>query len=350
MSQHCLVVRDLKVHYPVRRGVFRRVVGAVKAVDGVDLAIRAGTTFGLVGESGCGKSSLSRAILRLQEPTAGRLVFHGESSGADLTALSPRALRALRRQFQIVFQDPYSALNPRLRILTILDEPLRAMEKLSCADRRRRIEETLALVGLPAESLQKYPHQFSGGQRQRIAIARALLSKPRLVVLDEPVSALDVSVRAQVLNLLADLQRRLGLTYLLVSHDLSVIRYVCDDVAVMYLGKIVESGPTSAVFANPRHPYTRLLLSAAPKPDPRRKRARILLQGDPPSPMNIPPGCAFHTRCGHATDRCKAETPTARAMAEHGHVAACHHAETLDGTAAATPPAREGVAALPASP
>jgi len=262
-----LRLSDLKVHYPVRKGLFRRVVGAGRAVDGVSLAIPTGATFGLVGESGCGKSSLARAVLQLQKPTDGKILFRAQGqqdSATDLTALSPRRLRALRREMQIVFQDPYSALNPRLRVKTILDEPLRAMESLNRAERHERIVKSLQAVGLTEAALERFPHQFSGGQRQRIAIARALLSNPNFIVLDEPVSALDVSVRAQILNLLIQLQRQLGLTYLFVSHDLSVVRHLCDRVAVMNAGEIVETGPVEQVWRDPQHPYTKRLLAAVP--------------------------------------------------------------------------------------
>jgi len=326
-----LRISDLKVHYPVRKGLLRRVVGAVRAVDGVSLSIPTGATFGLVGESGCGKSSLARAILQLQKPSGGRILFRAEGqddAATELTALSPRRLRALRREMQIVFQDPYSALNPRLRVKTILDEPLRAMETLSRAERHQRIVRSLEAVGLTEAALERFPHQFSGGQRQRIAIARALLSNPNFIVLDEPVSALDVSVRAQILNLLIQLQRQLGLTYLFVSHDLSVVKYLCDQVAIMYLGRIVESGPTAEIFANPLHPYTKLLLAAVPVPKPRRGRKAVKLQGDPPSPMNIPDGCPFHTRCPSATEECRKSVPKLRELGS-AHVVACHHAERL---------------------
>jgi oligopeptide transport system ATP-binding protein len=306
--------------------VFRRIVGSVRAVDGIDLEIPAAQTFGLVGESGCGKSSLARALLRLQEPTSGSVQFTNRAGDRlDLTSMPQRKLRTFRNELQIVFQDPYSSLNPRLSVTRILDEPLRAMERLPAGARRKRIIETLALVGLSSADAERYPHQFSGGQRQRIAIARALLSHPNLVVLDEPVSALDVSIRAQVINLLIDLQRRLGLTYLFVSHDLSVVRYICDTVAVMYLGRIVEVGPTRAIFERPLHPYTKLLLAAVPQLKPRRARASVKLQGDPPSPLRIPEGCAFHSRCPLATDICRAASPALRDF-EAGHRASCHHA------------------------
>ena len=326
-----LRVENLKVHYPVREGLLRRVVGAVKAVDGIDLDIMPGETLGLVGESGCGKSTFARAILQLQHVTAGRVLLNTGNSDEtirDMTSLAPDALRALRREMQIVFQDPYSALNPRLRIGRILTEPLRAMGQGDAAARKRRAGEVLEQVGLPASSASRFPHEFSGGQRQRIGIARALAPRPRFIVLDEPVSALDVSVRAQVLNLLQDLQADLGLTYLFVSHDLSVVRHLCGRVAVMYLGRIVEEGPTGEIFERPRHPYTEALLSALPLPVPELKRQRILLRGDPPSPLEMPSGCAFHERCRAATERCARERPPLTAH-DRPWAAACHYADTL---------------------
>lgn len=326
-----LRVQNLKVHYPVREGLLRRVVGAVKAVDGIDLDIMRGETLGLVGESGCGKSTFARAILQLQHVTDGKVLLSASDAGDgmhNVTALSPDALRALRREMQIVFQDPYSALNPRLRIGTIITEPLRAMGIGDSRSRRKRAEEVLEEVGLPASSVNRFPHEFSGGQRQRIGIARALAPRPRFIVLDEPVSALDVSVRAQVLNLLQELQENLGLTYLFVSHDLSVVRHLCDRVAVMYLGRIVEEGPTGEIFDRPRHPYTEALLSALPLPIPQLKRQRILLHGDPPSPLAIPSGCSFHKRCRAATEFCVLETPI---LTDENRpwAAACHYADTL---------------------
>jgi oligopeptide/dipeptide ABC transporter ATP-binding protein len=325
-----LSATDLAVHYPIRRGVLQRVVGHVRAVDGVDLSIAAGETLGLVGESGCGKSSLARALLLLHRPTRGRILFNG-GRGATPIALArqpPRALRRLRRHMQIVFQDPYSSLNPRLRIGQALTEPLRAMGIGTAADRLDRARAVLDAVGMPADAVSRFPHEFSGGQRQRIGIARALAPEPRLIVLDEPVSSLDVSVRAQVLTLLQTLQQRLGLTYLFVSHDLSVIRYLCDRVAVMYLGRIVEAGPTAELFRSPLHPYTEALLSALPLPVAGIRRQRVLLRGDPPSPMTLPRGCAFHPRCRFAQDRCREEAPALRAHIA-GRAAACHFAPEL---------------------
>jgi oligopeptide/dipeptide ABC transporter ATP-binding protein len=321
-----LRLTGLSVHYPIRKGVLRRQVGAVRAVEGVDLTVARGQTFGLVGESGCGKSTLARTALRLQDATAGRIEFAaGGEALEDITRLSQAALRPLRRHMQIVFQDPFSSLNPRLRVGTTLAENLCALEGLTGADARARVAAVLRSVGLPEEAAARYPHEFSGGQRQRIAIARALATEPGFVVLDEPVSALDVSIRAQILNLLVDMQRERGLTYLFVSHDLSVIRYICDQMAVMYLGRIVEQGEVETVFAAPAHPYTRLLLAAVPVPVPRARRSRVGLTGDPPSPSAILRGCIFRGRCPQATEMCAQEAPALRGRAD-GRMVACHHA------------------------
>jgi len=320
-----LSVKGLKVHYPIRGGVFRRTVGWLKAVDDVSLDIPAGKTFGLVGESGCGKSSLSRAVLRLQDVTAGEVRFRSEGGvPIEIARLGSRPLRRLRREMQIVFQDPQSALNPRLRVGTIMSESLRALETLNSEERRRRIADSLEAVGLPADTVERFPHEFSGGQRQRIAIARALISRPNFIVLDEPVSALDVSIRAQILNLLLELQRSRGLTYLFVSHDLSVVRYVSDRIGVMYLGRMAETGPTEKVFTSPLHPYTKQLLAAVPVPKPRARRPALTLQGDPPSPIDLPPGCAFQSRCPAATGLCRVKAPLPR-DAGGGQVVSCHH-------------------------
>ena len=325
MTPH-LRLTELYVHYPIRKGVLRRQVGAVRAVDGVTLSVARGETFGLVGESGCGKSTLARAALRLQDPTGGRVEFAAGERLDDITQLSPAALRPLRRRMQIVFQDPFSSLNPRLRIGTTLAENLRALEGLTGAPARERVAAVLRSVGLPAEIASRFPHEFSGGQRQRIAIARALVTHPGFVVLDEPVSALDVSIRAQILNLLVDMQRERGLTYLFVSHDLSVVRYICDRLAVMYLGRIVEQGEVETVFAAPSHPYTRLLLAAVPVPVPRAARDRARLHGDPPSPSALLQGCAFRSRCPQAGELCVREQPPLRPRAD-GRMVACHYAQ-----------------------
>jgi peptide/nickel transport system ATP-binding protein len=321
-----LSVQGLKVHFPIRSGiVLNRTVGAVRAVDGVDLEIEEGTTLGLVGESGCGKSTLGRAVLRLAPVTEGRVLF----DGVDVAGLRGEQLRRIRQDMQMVFQDPLASLNPRQSVETILTEPLRAHG--IAYDRRTRVRELLDQVGLPPSAAQKYPHEFSGGQRQRIGIARAIALEPRFVITDEPVSALDVSIQAQVLNLLEELQQQLGLTYLVIAHDLAVVRHVSDEVAVMYLGGIVEQAPSDDLYSEPLHPYTKALMSAVPVPDPRIEatRERILLQGDLPSPANPPSGCRFHTRCPFRQEtRCDAERPTLREIGP-GHLVACHYAEEI---------------------
>jgi oligopeptide/dipeptide ABC transporter ATP-binding protein len=314
-----LDVKHLKKHFPVRRGLLQRTVAEIKAVDGVSFALAAGETLCLVGESGCGKSTVGRLILRLIDPTSGDIVFKGES----ITSLSREAMRDKRQRLQIVFQDPYASLNPRLTAGTIVAEPLENFDRLGRAEREGRVRELLARVGLGADALSKYPFEFSGGQRQRLGIARALALSPSLIVADEPVSALDVSVQAQVLNLMMDLQEELGLAYLFISHDLGVVEHMADRVAVMYLGRIVEIGQKEEVFAHPRHPYTRALISAAPLPNPDAKRERIVLEGDVPSPMTPPSGCHFHTRCPFAVPRCRAEYPELRGEAG-SHRFACH--------------------------
>jgi peptide/nickel transport system ATP-binding protein/oligopeptide transport system ATP-binding protein len=314
-----LEVFDLVKHFPIRKGVFGRRAGEVRAVDGVSFAVAPGETLGLVGESGCGKSTVGRAALKLVEPTSGRIVV----AGADVTGLSPRAMWEHRRRIQTVFQDPYSSLNPRLSAGAIVGEP---MENYGLSRGRETEERVAALfqrVGLRPEAMRKYPHEFSGGQRQRLGIARALAVRPEIIVADEPVSALDVSVQAQVLNLLIDLQEEYGLAFLFVSHDLAVMRHISHRIAVMYLGRIVELADKRALFRQPLHPYTEALLSAAPIPDPARRRRRVVLQGDVPSPANPPPGCRFHTRCPYAVARCRSEDPPLREVAPGQHVA-CH--------------------------
>jgi oligopeptide/dipeptide ABC transporter ATP-binding protein len=325
MSAPLLEVTDLTKHYPVRKGlILARQVGTVRAVDGVSFALARGETLALVGESGCGKSTTARLVLRLIEPSAGTIRFEGK----DVTAVTGAAMRAMRRRMQIVFQDPYASLNPRLTVAETIAEPMQVHGIGDAASRRRRVEDLLGLVGLRPFHAERYPHEFSGGQRQRIGIARALSVEPDLVVCDEPVSALDVSIQAQVVNLMKDLQRRLGLTYLFIAHDLAVVKHVADRIAVMYLGQIVETASKRDLFATPRHPYTRALLAAIPHPDPRRRGKVKPLGGDVPSPMNPPPGCRFHTRCPFAQDRCRQEEPALRSLAD-GHQAACHFAETL---------------------
>jgi oligopeptide/dipeptide ABC transporter ATP-binding protein len=303
-----LKVKDLKKHFQVRRGLLQRTVAEIKAVDGVSFALAAGETLCLVGESGCGKSTVGRLILRLIDATSGDIVFKGE----NITSLSREAMRDKRQRLQIVFQDPYASLNPRLTAGTIVAEPLENFDRLGRVEREGRVRALLARVGLSADALHKYPFEFSGGQRQRLGIARALALSPSVIVADEPVSALDVSVQAQVLNLMMDLQEELGLAYLFISHDLGVVEHMADRVAVMYLGRIVEIGQKEELFARPRHPYTRALISAAPLPDPSAKRERIVLEGDVPSAMTPPSGCHFHTRCPFAVARCRTEYPELR--------------------------------------
>ncbi len=308
--------------YRVSRGVFAPPM-PLRAVDGVDFRLARGCTLAVVGESGCGKTTLARLASLIERPSAGSLRLDGEeASGA-----SDRRIRALRRKVQIVFQDPYGSLNPRHKVGTILAEPLAINTNLGAAERRDAVRAMMARVGLRPEHYERYPHMFSGGQRQRIAIARALMLRPDLVVADEPVSALDVSIQAQVLNLLMDLQREFGLAYVFISHALAVVRHIADEVMVMYLGRVAEHGPKEEVFARPRHPYTRALLASTPFVDPERRRRREIVKGEPPSPLNPPLGCAFHTRCPHATERCAIERPEPRPLGET--LVACHHAEAI---------------------
>ena len=318
MTAPLLDVAGLVKHFPVRQGLFGFESGRVRAVDGVSFALREGETLALVGESGCGKSTVGRLLLRLIEPTAGTVRFRGE----DIAGFDAARLRRFRRDAQIVFQDPYASLNPRMTVAQMLEEPLAIHALRPPARRRDRAVELLELVGLKAEHARRYPHEFSGGQRQRLGIARALAVEPRLIVCDEPVSALDVSIQAQVVNLLADLQARLGLAYVFIAHDLAVVRHIATRVAVMYLGRIVELAPTDDVFARPRHPYTQALLSAVPVPDPAAARRRLILEGDVPSPIAPPPGCHLHPRCPHARERCRAEAP--EPVAADGHAVSCH--------------------------
>ena len=322
-----LEVTDLVKHFPIKSGiVVDRVVAHVKAVDGVSLTIGEGETLGLVGESGCGKSTLSRTILQLTAPTSGSVRFQGE----ELVGRSRRSLRPVRRQMQMIFQDPYASLNPRKRIGQIIGEPMELHGLASGRDTDRRVRDLLDRVGLSAEHASRYPHEFSGGQRQRIGIARALALKPKLIIADEPVSALDVSVQAQIVNLLKDLQTEFGLSYLFVAHDLGVVRHVSDRVAVMYLGRIVESAPAAELYDHPLHPYSNALLSAVPIPDPKLNiaRERLVLEGDVPSPIDPPSGCHFHTRCPWATEVCTVDDPQLAEL-EDEHVAACHHPRNL---------------------
>src|SRR6185312_14801211 len=321
-------IKGLVRHFVARRSALGRTLATVKAVDGVDLTIQLGRTLALVGESGCGKSTIGRLILRLIEPTAGTVRF----GGRDIGAFGDKELRAFRREAQIVFQDPYASLNPRMTVEQVLTEPLALHGIVPAGKRRERVHELLHLVGLDARFARRYPHEFSGGQRQRIAIARALAVEPKLIVCDEPVSALDVSVRSQILNLLDDLQRRLSLTYIFISHDLSVVKHIATRVAVMYLGRIVELAPAEELFANPRHPYTRALLSAIPLPQQRARQQRQLLEGHVPSPISPPAGCHLHPRCAYAIDRCRIERPE---LGGDGHATACHRWRELPPAAAA---------------
>jgi oligopeptide/dipeptide ABC transporter ATP-binding protein len=314
-----LQVRDLRKHYPVRKGLLGRAVAKVHAVDGVSFSIAERETLGLVGESGCGKSTAGKTILRLVEPTAGTIEWRGQ----PIERLSRAAMRPFRRELQAVFQDPYSSLNPRLRAADIVAEPLRNFERFGAAAAREKVAWLFEKVGLRPDQMIKYPHEFSGGQRQRLGIARALAVRPKLIVCDEPVSALDVSVQAQVINLLEDLQAEFGVSYLFVAHDLAVVEHISHRVAVMYLGKIVELTDKRSLFRDPQHPYTEALLSAVPVPDPRAKKKRIILPGDVPSPITPPPGCRFHTRCPYAEDRCRREEPAMKEV-RPGHLVACH--------------------------
>ena len=322
MSEALLEVRGLAKHFPARGGVFRSATGSVRAVDGVDFSIRRGETLGLVGESGCGKTTTGRCVLQLERPTSGQIVFEGK----DITGLSQQDLRQVRRRMQVIFQDPYSSLNPRMTVGEILAEPIKVHRIISDpAKRAARVRQLLEEVGLLPQHAQRYPHQLSGGQRQRVGIARALAMEPSLIICDEPVSALDVSIQAQIINLLEDLQSRLGLTYLFIAHDLSVVRHISDRVAVMYLGKIVELADRQALYEDPLHPYTRALLSAVPIPDPKLEATRehMVLRGEVPSPLNPPSGCVFHPRCPLAESRCSAQIPPLREV-KPGHWAACH--------------------------
>jgi oligopeptide transport system ATP-binding protein len=322
-----LEVTDLVKHFPIKSGILiDREVARVRAVDGVSLTLGEGETLGLVGESGCGKSTLCRAILQLTAPTSGSVRFGGE----ELVGRNRRQLRPIRRQMQMIFQDPYASLNPRKRVSQIIGEPMELHGLAGGRDTKARVRDLLDRVGLPPEHADRFPHEFSGGQRQRIGIARALALRPKLIIADEPVSALDVSVQAQIVNLLKDLQDEFGLSYLFVAHDLGVVRHVSDRVAVMYLGKIVESGRAAALYQQPLHPYSTALLSAVPIPDPKlnASRERLILDGDPPSPINPPSGCHFHTRCPWMTDVCRTDDPELRELVP-GHIAACHHPRHL---------------------
>ena len=345
-AENLLEVRDLAKLFPITKGMFRKVIGHVRAVDGVSFAVPKGKTLGLVGESGCGKTTTSRMILRAFDPTSGQIMFDDRNLGwVDITKLSDAAMRRIRPNMQMIFQDPYASLNPRMTLLEVIGEPLFVNGIAKGSELQDRVASLLKRVGLRPEYVTRYPHGFSGGQRQRIGIARALAPHPQLVVCDEPVSALDVSIQAQILNLLQDLQQELGLTYLFVAHDMSVVEHISDRVAVMYVGKLVELADTEELFLRPLHPYTEALLSAVPKPNPRLRRRggsirlpvdgngsagkRIVLRGEVADPSNPPPGCYFHTRCSYAVDRCKEEAPELREL-RPGHSVSCHRAEELE--------------------
>ena len=324
-----LEVNDLRMYFPIQKGLLRRTTGYVKAVDGVSLTIKKGETLGLVGESGCGKTTTGRCIVRVYQPTGGEIVFHDEGEVVDINRLTRQDLKSFRRNMQMIFQDPFSSLNPRMTVLELVGEPLLAHGIARGQELEDRVAEMVTAVGLRVEHLPRYPHSFSGGQRQRIGIARALVQRPKLVVCDEPVSALDVSVQSQVVNLLQDLQSELDLTYLFVAHDMSVVRQVSNRIAVMYVGKLVEVAESEELLRNPKHPYSETLLSAVPRPNPHHHMQRLNLEGEPADPANAPPGCVFHPRCRYMEDICKTEVPALTELTP-GHHVACHFAEQLE--------------------
>ena len=323
--ENLVEIRDLKVHFPIKGGMLKRTVGVVKAVDGVNLDIRRGEILGLVGESGCGKTTAGRALLRLIEPTDGKVYFQGQ----NLADLKLSEMKPYRKEMQLIFQDPYSSLDPRSKVGEIIGEGLRVHGVTDRQERHDRVLEALRMVGLSEDHMRRFPHEFSGGQRQRIGIARALVLRPKFIVCDEPVSALDVSIQSQVLNLLKDLQQELDLTLLFIAHDMSVVEHLCNRVAVMYLGKIVEIADREELFSRPQHPYTQALMSAIPIANPKAKKTRVILQGDPPSPLNPPPGCRFHTRCPEAVEICSKEEPPLEDLGRN-HFCACHLREPAD--------------------
>ncbi|MGM8214907.1 ABC transporter ATP-binding protein [Bacillaceae bacterium W0354] len=329
MSQkELLKVENLKQYFPIKGGIFSRTINNVKAVDDISFTVYEGETVSIVGESGCGKSTTGRAILRLDEPTSGKVIF----DGVDLASLKKKKMRNKRKDLQIIFQDPYASLNPRQTVRQVLNEAMEIQKVVPKKERNNRIAELMETVGLQPHQADRFPHEFSGGQRQRIGIARALSVDPKLIIADEAVSALDVSIQAQILNLMKQFQKDFNLTYLFISHDLGVVRHISDRIIVMYLGKIVEIGDKKSIFENPQHPYTKALLSAIPVPDPERKKERIILQGDVPSPIDPPSGCRFHTRCPFATDKCREEAPELRNLdhMKDGHEAACHYIEEIE--------------------